>query len=338
MLKRAAKEHCSLALEADALHFSSDVWSSAVVILGLILSWIGSYFHLEWLNYADPVAAVVVAVIIIKVSIGLWKEAVSTLMDAAPKGLRENIERRVATVSGVMEIADIRVRPSGSTNYIDIKVGTDPSQTHRTAQDTVMEIQQAVLSEVPNSDVMVSTYPCPVRDVEDLEINQALEDIISRIPDCRNIHDIHIYRLKGDKKICADVELAKNLSLEESHKLSHEVFNKLKKAVKGVVTLNLFFECAERTRVSREITSMKPGVIRSITDIVNSNYEMLDCHDITLYSSDDKLSVFMHCGLPGNTTVDKLELVSEDLMQKIKSGVEQVEKIHIHFEPCDEKM
>lgn len=73
VLKKAAKEHGSQALEADALHFSTDIWTASVVIVGLVFVWIGDYFNMPVLMYADPIAALGVALLVIKVSIKLGK-------------------------------------------------------------------------------------------------------------------------------------------------------------------------------------------------------------------------------------------------------------------------
>src|SRR5262249_274303 len=67
-LGRIARKYDSQALEADALHFSTDIWSSAVVILGLLLVMLGRTYQISWLRDADPVAALFVAGVIVSVS------------------------------------------------------------------------------------------------------------------------------------------------------------------------------------------------------------------------------------------------------------------------------
>src|ERR1700679_4172519 len=67
-LGRIATKYESQALEADALHFSTDIWSSGVVVLGLVLIQLGRIYHLEWLRNADPIAALFVGGVIISVS------------------------------------------------------------------------------------------------------------------------------------------------------------------------------------------------------------------------------------------------------------------------------
>ena len=85
-LFRVARKYNSQALEADALHFSTDVYSSTVVILGLVLVYVSEQGNLHWLRKADPAAALVVAGIIVYISLRLGKRTVDALVDAAPTG------------------------------------------------------------------------------------------------------------------------------------------------------------------------------------------------------------------------------------------------------------
>ena len=126
VLSRVAEKHDSQALEADALHFSTDVWSSAVVIAGLAVvklsEWVGGP---PWLAQADAVAALVVAVIVIYVSVKLGKRAVDVLLDAAPKGLAEEVQRQVQQIDGVRACHKVRLRRSGAENFVDLVLEID---------------------------------------------------------------------------------------------------------------------------------------------------------------------------------------------------------------------
>ncbi len=114
MLARAAKKYNSQALEADALHFSTDIWSSAVVILGLVGVTLAGYLPgLDWMHLADSVAALVVAVIVIYVSIQLGWRTIIALLDSAPQGMAEKVEQAALSVPDVIEAHAIRIRPSG---------------------------------------------------------------------------------------------------------------------------------------------------------------------------------------------------------------------------------
>ncbi|OHD69794.1 MAG: cation transporter [Spirochaetes bacterium RBG_16_49_21] len=163
VLYRAARKHRSQALEADALHFSTDIWSSGVVIFGLICVKIAELNPgLFALEKADALAALIVAVIVIYVSIRLGARTVQALVDAAPRGLYRKIKKIVEAQPGVINCHNIRVRYSGPQIFIDVHILTDGGQTLKRAHELTMKIEKAVQEMIPNADIMV--HPEPVNE------------------------------------------------------------------------------------------------------------------------------------------------------------------------------
>jgi cation diffusion facilitator family transporter len=160
MLYRAAKKFNSQALEADALHFSTDIWSSAVVVLGLVCVKIGELNpSLHFLDYADPVAAISVALIVVWISVKLGRRTIDGLLDAAPPGMKQEIARTVGALPGVENCHHVRLRVSGAEVFVDLHVLMDGSLTLREAHDLTEEIERAIQKMHPNADVTVHPEP-----------------------------------------------------------------------------------------------------------------------------------------------------------------------------------
>ncbi|HNT53423.1 MAG TPA: cation diffusion facilitator family transporter [Anaerolineaceae bacterium] len=162
VLYRAARKHNSQALEADALHFSTDIWSSSVVILGLIgLVLAENVPTLHFLNKADAIAALLVAGIVIYVSIELGIRTVQGLLDQAPQGLAGKIEKAVEAVPGIFDCHRVRVRSSGPSLFIDLHVYVDPAQSLAEAHQLTRKAVEAVQTVAPKSDVSIHAEPMP---------------------------------------------------------------------------------------------------------------------------------------------------------------------------------
>ncbi len=160
MLFKAAKKYHSQALEADALHFSTDIWSSAVVIFGLLCVAVGDWFpNLAFLRYADAAAAILVGLIVIMVS---WKMGVRTihaLLDTAPSGLEEQIIRVSEAIPGVINCHHVRLRASGAQIFVDMHVLMDGGKSLRDAHHLTEEIERAIRGISPEADVTVHPEP-----------------------------------------------------------------------------------------------------------------------------------------------------------------------------------
>ena len=160
MLYRAARKHHSDALEADALHFRTDIWSSSVVILGLACMKISeSVPSARILRYSDAVAAIVVALIVVYVSVKLGLRTVQSLVDAAPAGVDHQITAAVEALPGVTNCHHVRVRYSGPRPFVDIHVLLDGSQTLREAHDLTERIELTIEQILPEADVTVHPEP-----------------------------------------------------------------------------------------------------------------------------------------------------------------------------------
>ena len=151
-LYRAAEKHGSQALEADALHFRTDMISSVVVLLGLGFVWIG-------IPIADSLAAIGVAIIIFIVSARLGKRTFDALTDRAPEGLQEDIIQRVSEVSGVVECIRVRARHSGPELFADIVVTVDENIATAEAHNIAESIEQKLVELAPRVDVVVHIEP-----------------------------------------------------------------------------------------------------------------------------------------------------------------------------------
>lgn len=160
ILKRAAVKYKSQALEADALHFSTDIWSSSVVILGLIGVGVArARPDLGFLHRADAIAAIGVAVIVIYVSLQLGRRCVDGLMDTAPAGLAASIERRVKAVPGVRDCHQVRVRTSGAHVFVDLHATFSGARSLADVHRQTEIIESAVRELEPRADVTVHAEP-----------------------------------------------------------------------------------------------------------------------------------------------------------------------------------
>src|SRR5499425_207188 len=157
-LNRVARKHASEAIEADALHFSTDVWSTVVVIVGMALVWAGNTWNVPWLVYADALASLAVAGVILWVGSRLGRRTLDALLDAAPEGLHQEITNAIGHMDGVLGVERVRVRRAGNRYFVDATVSVPRTagleQVHRWSD----AIEERVGQIVP-SDVVVHAEP-----------------------------------------------------------------------------------------------------------------------------------------------------------------------------------
>ena len=152
MLYRMARKHHSQALEADALHFSTDILSSSVVIVGLLFVRFGFLF-------ADTVAALGVAVFTVITSLRLGVRTTEVLLDRAPEGMVRLIEKEAMEVDGVIDCHNIRTRRSGGYTFLDMHICVEENTPTNEAHEIASNVEKKVKDLVPRSDIVVHVEP-----------------------------------------------------------------------------------------------------------------------------------------------------------------------------------
>ncbi len=333
-LRRVAQKYGSQALEADALHFSSDIASSSVVIAGLACVWAGDYFKIPVLNYGDPVAALGVSILVIIVSIRLGKRTIDVLLDTAPKGVVSNILHEVNGIQGVMDVSGVRVRPSGPKLFIDLNIGIGRNESHRVVHSIAAEVRERIQSKLPDSDIIISTYPVPVPGTEDQEVYRVVKKVVDRFPNCTNIHNIHVYEVTGKKNIAIHLEVKESMNLRDSHYLSHAIGELIQKDLADVEDVSVNFEHVKQQQiVAKDITCESEPLINRIDSLINGHPSEINCHDIKIYSLGEKLTLFLHCEVKEDYELDRVENISKEISNRIKNNISNIENIHVHVEP-----
>ena len=211
-LRKVAQQTGSPALATDAFHFASDIWSTVAVLGGLAASWLGVRIGVDQLKLADPVAAVVVSVMILRLTLLLSKETIAVLMDAIPAETRHELVREVSQVEGVLAVEKARVRRAGAGHFVDLTLALPRRFTFEHSDELVQAATAAVQRVLPQADVVVHTAP---------RIGRA-ESIFDRVraAAARNnvsVHDLSVQLLHGKLRVEQHVELDETLTLLKAH-------------------------------------------------------------------------------------------------------------------------
>ena len=334
-LGAVAREFKSSALAADAFHFASDIWSTLAVLCGLGLSWLGSELQVGWLSYADPVAAILVSLLILRLTWKLTRETSQVLLDAAPIEIREKILREVANVEGVLAIEQARVRQAGSATFADLTVALPRSFTFEHTNELVQAATEAVQRVVPDADVVVHTVPR----------QNSAESIFDRVRAvaARNnvsVHEVSVQSIEGKLRVEQHVELNEGITLAEAHNFVTAMEAEILREVPEVKSVLTHIESEpgtiERPQALREngrVESEADRVGRSLRAVAAEFPEIVDVHEILVGRSGEHLQVSCHCTLPDALTMARVHEVITGLEDRLKLECPEVGKVLIHPEP-----
>jgi cation diffusion facilitator family transporter len=335
-LKRVAQKYSSDALEADALHFSTDVWSTIVVISGIGLVWAGETWNLPWLAYADALAGLAVAAIILWVGSQLGKRTLDALLDVAPKGLQQEIAMAVGRMDGVLDVDRVRVRRAGNRHFVDATV----SVARTASLEQVHALSDAIekrIGEIVPSDVMVHAEP---RAPQGEHLFEAIRAVAQRMG--LAIHDVTALQHAGQLFIELHLEVDENLSLREAHRQSTELEEGIRKLRDGSTDVNIHIE-----PLGRHIATPDSGagemkqLSQSIEEFLNSLPaefdELVNCHDVRVRQVEHHILASCHCTMRGALPITQVHDVTATLEDRVKAKFPQIYRVTIHPEPVEEK-
>lgn len=328
-LYRTAIKYNSQALEADALHFSTDIWSSLVVLAGLVLVWAAERTGLAWLALGDAVAALIVAGIVIYVSLELGKRTVSALLDAVPTSLTDKI-REAVMVPGVLQIGRVRARHSGPDAFADITLMVARETSLEQAHDIAAQAEEAVRRILPGSDVTVHLDP--------VESGKETPLQLIRLTAARHnlsVHGLRSYTTEKGEYLELHLEVRDDLTLQEAHDQAtqlEEALHQLLPDIAGIVThIEPVGESSTRwpsrqtdAEQIRQLLSRMPEVVQ---------YGM-NIHDLIVYRVGRELNVSFHYNMAADLPIKEAHLLTERIEQSLRHALPDLGRVVIHTEPA----
>jgi len=332
MLYRTARKHHSQALEADALHFSTDVWSSSVVIGGLLLVWLGQHvFHrqAELLQKADAVAALGVAFIVLFVSYKLGKRTVDVLLDRAPDGLAQKISEAAGVIEGVMSVGQVRLRRSGPSVFVDMTVDVDRNLSFERTHAIAESVEACVQSVAPGADVVIHTDP---REVERETKAKRIRAIAYR--NQMSVHNISLYENRDRFVIDLHLEVDDHLSLQQAHDLATHIEKDLKDDMPEISQINTHIE-SRGTGIGEgvDVTSGESALVDKVKKLANEVAGASRCHNVMIRRHAEKYSVSLHCHFEKQLSIIQVHDVSTRIEDRLKEGIPGLIRVLVHAEP-----
>lgn len=162
-LFKVGREADSIALEADAWHLRTDVYTSLGVMFSLLVIWLGHHFwagvNLYWL---DSVAAIFIAVFILKAAYDLTLRALGDLMDvklpvSEEEWIRSIIADRKPDIHGFHRL---RTRKAGNFRFIEFHIKVNPQMSVSSSHEITRNLKMLIFSKLPNATVTIHVEPC----------------------------------------------------------------------------------------------------------------------------------------------------------------------------------
>jgi cation diffusion facilitator family transporter len=323
LLYRVARETRSEALEADALHFGSDMWSSIAVLCGLG----GVALGFAW---ADSAAAIVVAVFILVAGWRLGRRTIETLTDTAPEGAATQISSIAQHAGGVVAVERVRARSVGPTLFVDLVVAVSRTLPLDRVAAIKADVERRIRAALPTAEVDVVTRPLALDDETVLERvmviarNRALA-----------VHHVTVHAIGERLSISLDLEVDGNLSLGRAHEIADDLEAALAAEFGADVEIETHIEPLQmRDLAGREAPNARVADVReALTAIAGAIPFVGEVHDVRVRETADGEIVNFHCRFDPSLSVAAVHEKVDDVERALKQRYPSIKRVIGHAEP-----
>lgn len=322
-LHRAAMDTKSQALEADALHFASDVLGSGAVIIGLGLSALGY-------AWGDSGAAIAVAILISILGLKLGRSTIETLLDQAPKGAAEKAEKAIQAIPGIVDVERLRVRMVGARHFVDATVHVPRTYPIDRIDAIKRKAQAAVTQALVDADLTFTAIPV-ARD------NESVRERIMVI--ARNsglaIHHVTVHDLGGKLTVSIDLEVDGDMPLNDAHDIAHGLEASIRDEFGTDVEVDTHIEPLEPELPNGTDASVErvEAIQQTLSRLAANTGAIHDVHNVRVRTTESGEVVNFHCRAnPAMSVIDVHQHV-DAIERALRRADPSVKRVISHAEP-----
>ncbi len=328
-LSKVAKETNSQALEADSLHFSSDIYSSAVVLVGMIFT----SFKIS--NLADPISAIIVSIIIIYTTLSLSRKAISSLLDRVPDGVEEEIRRRIASIKGIEGIKTLRLRGSSNKVFVDMVINIGRTKSFSMMHELTDAAEKSIKEIADNIDIVIHSEPV---ETDSETLNEKIRMVVN--DGGFKCHDIFSHRINGEIFTELHVEIENTNDLIKAHDVISELEDRILDRIPIIKKVKIHLdEPSEILFDTIDITEMSNDLVAQIHRLLQDEKKIEDYGDIKVVNSAGKIRVSLSCTFRNEYSFDEVHdvvtILESKLYLHLKESYPNLSNVIIHAEPTN---
>lgn len=325
-LNKIADETKSHALKADALHFSSDILSSMIVIVGLIFTYLG-------FEKADAISALIVAGIIIYLGLKMSRKAVDSLLDRVPPGLSEKIRYEALLIEGVEGIRNFRIRSTGAKIFIDMTINISRIIPFSKAHDIMDAVERRLNQLIDNADIVIHSEPV---ETDKETINDKIKMIVNSYG--MKSHDVFSHKIGNEIFSELHIEVTDTNDLIKAHDRITEIEEKIKLEISIISNVKIHID--EPSNIlydTTDITAKSEGMITEIQKIISQNKDVTSCGAFSVIITNGKIRVSLNCTFDYHFSLDEVHdivtLLESKILAELKGRYPKLSNVIIHAEP-----
>jgi cation diffusion facilitator family transporter len=318
---RAGRKYGSPALQANALHFGSDLAGSTAVLVGLVAAQAGY-------EEGDSLAALFVALLVLLAAGRLMRANVDVLMDRVPAEAEAAARRAIERLRPAVQLRRLRMRQAGGRHFADVVIGVPPGAAVGQGHAAADAVEAAVHSALPESDVVVHVEP-----EDEAALRERVHAAAMTVPRVREVHNLRVLSVAGELEVSLHLKLPGGLSLAEAHEVASSVERAIAGTVPEVASVQTHLEPlrepgAGHTPSPAEVEADADAVRRVVSERTGR-----PPRELRFLRTDEGLVVFLTLGLEPTSQLASAHALASEVEREIRRAAPQIADVIVHTEP-----
>jgi len=313
---RAGRRYRSPALQANALHFASDLAGSTAVLAGLAAARAGY-------DWADSAAALFVAALVLVAAARLMRLNVDVLMDRVPPDAQEAALAAIAALPGI-ELRRLRMRQAAGRQFADVVIGVPPAAAVGQGHAAADAVEAAVHGALPGSDVVVHVEP----QQDEAALRERVLAAAQRVPRVREIHNLIVLSVGNATEVSLHLKLPGDLPLEDAHEVATEVERAIVESVPEVDAVQTHLEPLAEAGEGRDVAGDRDLVERIVREETGG-----PPRELRFLRTDDGLLAYLTLGLDPSTSLAEAHARASEIEERIRRERPEIADVVVHTEP-----
>ena len=321
-IRNIAIKYDSPAFKANLINYSGDILSSLIVIAGLVFVRYG-------INIADPIASIIISLIILFFSVRLALKTLRDLLGYIPAKLTDSIENLLGGFKEIQKIDQIRIQEVGNIKFINILLSLKSSLHLSQVEQIKEKIKNKLGAELPDTEIFIETKSS----LYDSTINDLIKEIILNETKVKDTHNVLVSNIEGKLNITIHLELENELKLVEAEEITKNIEDKIKKTAPEIERVYIHIEVENNPEDWNDITDKSEKLIEDIKNCIKNQIDTGTCHKFTVLFDGEKYNISFHCRFNRDLEIKKVHLKTTELENIIKTALPDINELTIHAEP-----
>lgn len=318
---RAGRRYQSAALQANALHFGSDLAGSTAVLAGLLLARAGY-------PEGDSFAALFVALLVLLAAGRLMRRNVDVLMDRMPTEADHAARRAIQGLEPAVQLRRLRMRQAAGRHFADVVIGVPPGAAVGQGHAAADAVEAAVQEALPLSDVVVHVEP-----QDEAALRERVHAAAASVPRVREVHNLRVVSVGSDIEVALHLKLPGELSLQDAHEVASRVEQAISLAVPEVASVQTHLEPLREpgtglAPAAADVRADEEAILRVVRDRTGS-----PPRELRFLETEEGLVAFLTLSLDPESRLAEAHAQASAIEREIRRVAPDIADVIVHTEP-----